>query len=78
MPSVSGRLRQERQLPDSVIAYNATISACEKGEQWQWALQLLTELEDQELEGTLILGRVSKPILRCCSRLALGGHGACA
>ena len=38
----------------NVITYNATISACEKGRQWQRALGLLEERSSQGLQANVI------------------------
>ena len=38
----------------SVISYNAAISACEKGGQWEPALQLLEEMKSSGIEPDVI------------------------
>ncbi|CAK0903291.1 unnamed protein product [Prorocentrum cordatum] len=35
---------REAKLEPNVISFSAGISACEKGEEWQWALALLSEM----------------------------------
>ena len=37
-------MQQTAVVPD-VISYNAAISACEKGQQWQQALSVLAEMQ---------------------------------
>ena len=39
---------------DLRIAYNAGIGACEKGSQWQLALEMMAQLEQQQLESTAV------------------------
>ncbi|CAK0800945.1 unnamed protein product [Prorocentrum cordatum] len=39
---------------DITFSYNAGISACEKGEQWQRALALLSEMREAKLEPDVI------------------------
>ena len=43
-------------LPDgqTPISYNAGISACERGEQWERALALLSEMREAKLEPNVI------------------------
>ncbi|CAK0795997.1 unnamed protein product [Prorocentrum cordatum] len=41
-------------LEPDVIVYNAAISACEKGEQWQRALGLLSEMREADLQPNVI------------------------
>ena len=38
----------------TLVSYNAGISACEKGEQWQRALALLSEMWEAKLEPNVI------------------------
>ena len=38
----------------ALVSYNAGISACEKGEQWQRALALLSEMWEAKLEPDVI------------------------
>ena len=38
----------------ALVSYNAGISACEKGEQWQRALALLSEMREAKLEPNVI------------------------
>ena len=45
---------QAHGLERNVISYNAAISACEKGSQWQEALELLAEMQAQGLEPNVI------------------------
>jgi len=40
---------QKADLEPNVISYNAAISACEKGEQWQEALGLLAKMQEADL-----------------------------
>ncbi|CAK0904407.1 unnamed protein product [Prorocentrum cordatum] len=44
----------EAKLEPDVISYNAGISACEKGKQWQPALALLSEMWEAKLEPDVI------------------------
>ncbi|CAK0843427.1 unnamed protein product [Prorocentrum cordatum] len=44
----------EVKLEPDVISYNAGTSACEKGEQWQRALALLSEMREAKLEPDVI------------------------
>ncbi|CAK0809448.1 unnamed protein product [Prorocentrum cordatum] len=44
----------EAKLEPDVISYSAGISACEKGEQWQRALALLSEMWEAKLEPNVI------------------------
>ena len=37
-----------------MISYSATISACEKGSQWNHALQLLREMTGREVQPEVI------------------------
>ena len=39
---------------DGVISYNSTISACEKGQQWEQAVSLLPEMRSYWLEPDVI------------------------
>mmetsp|Transcript_85716 Transcript_85716/g.260170 ORF Transcript_85716/g.260170 Transcript_85716/m.260170 type:complete len:155 (-) Transcript_85716:62-526(-) len=48
---LSGRFGAPR--PD-VVAYDAAMSACERGRAWSWALQLFEDLRPARLEPTLI------------------------
>ncbi|CAK0863428.1 unnamed protein product [Prorocentrum cordatum] len=45
---------REAKLEPDVISYNAGISACEKGKQWQPALALLSEMREAKLEPDVI------------------------
>ncbi|CAK0825239.1 unnamed protein product [Prorocentrum cordatum] len=45
---------REVKLEPDVISYSAGISACEKGEQWQRALALLSEMREMKLEPNII------------------------
>ncbi|CAK0800611.1 unnamed protein product [Prorocentrum cordatum] len=45
---------REAKLEPNVISYSAGISACEKGDQWQRALALLSEMRDAKLEPNAI------------------------
>jgi pentatricopeptide repeat domain-containing protein 1 len=47
-------MRTKGVKPD-VITYNASISACEKGGQWEKALQLLEEMRAKGVEPDVIL-----------------------
>ena len=38
----------------NVITYNATISACEKGQQWITAVSLLREMQNWNMEANVI------------------------
>ena len=38
----------------ALVSYNAGISACEKGEQWQRALALLSEMWEVKLEPNVV------------------------
>ena len=38
----------------ALVSYSAGISACEKGEQWQRALALLSEMREAKLEPNVI------------------------
>ncbi|CAK0793530.1 unnamed protein product [Prorocentrum cordatum] len=40
--------------PDAIFSYNACISACGKGEQWQRALSLLSELREAKLQPSVV------------------------
>ncbi|CAK0874049.1 unnamed protein product [Prorocentrum cordatum] len=44
----------EAKLEPNVISYSAGISACEKGEQWQQALALLSDMWEAKLEPNVI------------------------
>ncbi|CAK0803792.1 unnamed protein product [Prorocentrum cordatum] len=44
----------EAKLEPTVISYSAGISACEKGEQWERALSLLSEMREGTVEPTVI------------------------
>ena len=41
---------QHRQLEPDVISFSAAITACEKGEQWQQALGMLSEMQHRQLK----------------------------
>ena len=43
-----------RRYPCDTIAYNAAISACEKGGQWQWALQLMEDIQAKGIPANTI------------------------
>ncbi|CAK0789332.1 unnamed protein product [Prorocentrum cordatum] len=45
----------EVKLDPDVISYNAGMSACEKGEQWQRALSLLSEMIEAKSEPDVII-----------------------
>ena len=45
---------QTRGIKANVITYSASISACEKGGQWERALALLDEIEAHGLEPNVI------------------------
>ncbi|CAK0863377.1 unnamed protein product [Prorocentrum cordatum] len=45
---------REQMLEPDVISYNAGISACEKGGQWEQALRMLSEIRCVKLEPNLI------------------------
>ncbi|CAK0881598.1 unnamed protein product, partial [Prorocentrum cordatum] len=45
---------RKAKLEPYLISYNAGISACEKGEQWQRALTLLSEMREAKLEPNVI------------------------
>ncbi|CAK0817015.1 unnamed protein product [Prorocentrum cordatum] len=45
---------REAKLEPDVISYNAGISACGKGEQWQRALALLSEMWEAKVEPNVI------------------------
>eukprot|EP00959_Pyramimonas_sp_CCMP1952_P383295 8031539-Pyramimonas_sp.AAC.1 len=47
-------------LEPNVISYNAGISACEKCEQWQWALALLSDMPQVGSQKTPGRVRTSK------------------
>ena len=34
-----------------LISYNSAISACEEGEEWEWAIELLRDLQEKKLQG---------------------------
>ena len=46
----------------TLVSYNAGISACEKGEQWQRALTLLSEMWEAELEPNVISTTLQGPV----------------
>ena len=48
------RKMEGRGLSPNVITYNAAISACEKGEQWEYALALLRRMEARRLRPDAI------------------------
>ena len=53
--SIRGRSPRVRpSLYYMAVSYNAGISACEKGEQWQRALALLSEMWEAQLEPYVI------------------------
>ncbi|CAJ1384835.1 unnamed protein product [Effrenium voratum] len=66
-------LLRETDVPLDVVIYNASISACAKGEQWQLSLQLLSELLDGELlPSTVTFGAaISACAAGGCWQLAL-------
>ena len=45
---------QHRQLEPDVMSFNAACSACEKRQQWQQSLGMLSEMEYQHLEPNVI------------------------
>ncbi len=45
---------QARGVEADVISYNAAICACEEGQQWQKALQLLEAMLARRVEATVI------------------------
>ena len=45
---------QDAGVTRDVISYNAAISACEKGGQWQQALSLLSEMQDAGVTRNVI------------------------
>ena len=45
----------------ALVSYNAGISACEKGEQWQRALALISEMREAKLETDVIISAVLGP-----------------
>ncbi|CAK0832933.1 unnamed protein product [Prorocentrum cordatum] len=47
-------MREAKLEPSSTVSYSAGISACEKGEQWQRALALLSEMWEAKLEPDVI------------------------
>jgi len=44
----------EARLEPEVISFNAGITACEKGEQWQQALSLIGVMQEAELEPDIM------------------------
>ena len=42
------------QLEPDVISYNSAISACEKGQQWQQALMLFSEMGQQHVVPNVV------------------------
>ena len=38
----------------ALVSYNAGISACEKGKQWQWALALISEMQEVKVVPDVI------------------------
>ncbi|CAK0885235.1 unnamed protein product [Prorocentrum cordatum] len=40
--------------PDAIFSYSSGISACEKGEQWQWALAMMSEMWEAKLEPDVV------------------------
>merc|ERR1712070_390335 len=45
---------QDKKIAPDTITYNASISACEKGGQWQKALTLLQEMQDKKIAPNTI------------------------
>jgi pentatricopeptide repeat domain-containing protein 1 len=45
---------QDREINPDVMTYNATISACEKGGQWEKALDLFREMQDREIDPSVM------------------------
>ena len=45
---------ERKNIPRDTVTYNAAISACEKGGQWQTALDLLTEMERKSIPRNTI------------------------
>eukprot|EP00959_Pyramimonas_sp_CCMP1952_P083521 1746236-Pyramimonas_sp.AAC.1 len=53
---------REAKLEPNVISYSAGISACDKGEQWQRALVLLSEMWEAKLEPNVIFSTMQGPV----------------
>ncbi|CAK0858602.1 unnamed protein product [Prorocentrum cordatum] len=47
-------MREATVEPDAIFSYSAGISACEKGEQWEQALALLSEMREAKVEPDVI------------------------
>ncbi|CAK0907830.1 unnamed protein product [Prorocentrum cordatum] len=47
-------MREAKLEPTVIFSYSAGISACEKGDQWQRALALLSEMREAKLEPNTI------------------------
>ncbi|CAK0866903.1 unnamed protein product [Prorocentrum cordatum] len=47
-------MREAKLEPDVIFSYNAGVSACGKGEQWQRALALLSEMREAKLKPNVI------------------------
>ena len=45
----------------ALVSYNAGISACEKGGQWQQSLSLLSEMRDAKMEPDVIYSTLPDP-----------------
>ena len=45
---------QDRKVQPDVISYSAAISACEKGGQWEPALELLQKMQDRKVQPNVI------------------------
>ena len=45
---------QHWQMQADVITYSATISACEKGQQWMAAVALLREMQQWQMQANVI------------------------
>ena len=45
---------QQWQMQANVITYNATISVCEKGQQWMAAVALLREMQQWHMQTNVI------------------------
>ncbi|CAK0806722.1 unnamed protein product [Prorocentrum cordatum] len=59
---------QEVKLEPNVMSYNAGISACEKGEQWQRALELLGKMQEVKLEPSVITYNAGIVACRRCGQ----------
>ena len=50
---VLSEARRDRFVPD-MVSYNAAVSACEKGRQWEWSLALMSEAVGERLTPNVI------------------------